>query len=82
MFFFSCCVVVLFKNLRSDGGAEEGAAGDAAHRGQQLFDTTQCVGCGRALPVLGVGGHPAHWGNKMFLFPCFSLKREEGHPAL
>ena len=69
-------------SMRSGGGAEEGAAGDAAQRGQQLTDTTRCVGCGRALPVLGVGGHPAHWGNKMFLFPCFSLKREEGHPAL
>ena len=25
----------------------------------QIFDTTPGVGCGRALPVLGEGGHPA-----------------------
>ena len=57
-------------SMRSGGGAEEGAAGDAAQRGQQLTDTTRCVGCGRALPVLGVGGHPAHWG---MTFPQFPL---------
>jgi len=48
-------------SMRSGGGVEDGAAGDAAHRGQQLFDTAHSVGCGRLLPVLVVGGHPAHW---------------------
>ena len=70
-------------SMRSGGGAEERAAGDVAHRGQQLTDTTRCVGCGRALPVLGVGWAPStNRGNRMFLHPCFSLKREEGHLAL
>ena len=40
--------------MRSGGGAEEGAAGDAAQRGQQLTDTTRCVGVWQG--VAGAGG--------------------------